>query len=70
MEKYPYPEEVYGPMFEEIQMMDVLESSKAFADAIPKTDVDKIILEFRKRKNDVGFDPKSFIEEYWEVPEP
>lgn len=70
MEKYPYPEEVYGPMFAEIQMMKIYPDSKTFADATPKMDVKEIILEFRKRKNDADFDPKKFVEEFWEVPKP
>ena len=70
MDKYPYPEEVYGPMFGEIQMMKLYPDSKTFADATPKYDVDKIILEFRKRKNDPDFDAKAFVEEHWEIPQP
>ena len=70
MEKYPYPEEVYGPMFGEIQMMKIFPDSKTFADATAKEDVDKIILEFRKRKNDTDFDAKAFVEEFWDIPEP
>lgn len=68
MEKYPYPEDVYGPMFGEIQMLKLFPDSKTFADATPKEDVKKIILEFRKRKNDPGFDAKAFVEEFWEIP--
>jgi len=68
MEKYPYPEEVYGPMFGEIQMMELFPDSKTFADATAKTDVDKIILEFRKRKNNADFDAKAFVEEFWDIP--
>ena len=70
MEKYPYPEDVYGSMFSEIQMMKIFPDSKTFADATAKDDVEKIILEFRKRKNDPDFDAKAFIEEYWEIPKP
>jgi len=70
MEKYPYPEDVYGDMFGEIQMMKIFPDSKTFADATAKEDVDKIILEFRKRKNDSDFDAKAFVEEFWDIPEP
>ena len=70
MEKYPYPEDVYGSMFGEIQMMEIYPDSKTFADATAKEDVDKIILEFRKRKNDADFDAKAFVEEFWEIPQP
>lgn len=69
MEKYPYPEEVYGPMFSEIQMLELYPDSKTFADATAKKDVKEIILEYRKRKNDTDFDPKAFVEEFWEIPE-
>ncbi|MEM9548406.1 MAG: alpha,alpha-trehalase TreF [Bacteroidota bacterium] len=68
-DKYPYPEEVYGSMFGEIQMMRLYPDSKTFADATPKVDVEEIKLEFRKRKNDVDFDAKAFVEEYWDIPE-
>lgn len=70
MDKYPYPEDVYGPMFGEIQMMEIYPDSKTFADANPKKDVKEIILEFRKRKNDANFDAKSFVEEFWDIPQP
>jgi alpha,alpha-trehalase len=70
MEKYPYPEEVYGDMFGEIQMMKIFPDSKTFADATSKEDIDKIILEFRKRKNNTDFDAKAFVEEFWEIPKP
>lgn len=70
MEKYPYPEDVYGPMFGEIQMMRLFPDSKTFADATAKEDVDKIILQFRKRKNDADFDAKAFVEEFWDIPQP
>ena len=69
MDKYPYPEEVYGPMFGEIQMMEIYPDSKTFADATAKEDVEKIKLEFRKRKNDTDFDAKAFVEEFWDIPE-
>ena len=69
MEKYPYPEDVYGGMFGEILMMKAFPDSKTFADAIPKEEVNKIVLQFRKRKNDPDFDVKEFVEEYWDVPE-
>lgn len=70
MDKYPYPEEIYGSMFGEIHMMKLYPDSKTFTDAIPKIDVDEIKLEFRKRKNDPDFDGKAFVEEYWDVPKP
>ena len=68
--EYPYPEDVYGPMFGEIQMMEVFPDSKTFADATAKADVHKIIEAFQKRKNETGFDAKAFVEEYWEIPKP
>ena len=68
MEKYPYPEDVYGPMFAEIQMLELYPDSKTFADATAKGEVKDIILEYRKRKNDSDFDAKAFVEEYWEIP--
>lgn len=70
MEKYPYPEDVYGGMFSEIQMMEIFPDSKTFADATAKADVNEIMLEFRKRKNDSDFDAKEFVEKYWDIPEP
>ncbi len=70
MEKYPYPEEVYGVMFGEIQMMEIFPDSKTFVDATAKEDADKIILEFRKRKNDSDFDAKTFVEKFWDIPKP
>lgn len=68
MEKYPYPEVVYGDMFGEIQMMDLYPDPKTFADATAKENAEKIILEFRKRKNDTDFDKKYFVEKYWDLP--
>jgi len=70
MEKYPYPEEVYGPLFGEIQMLDIYPDSKTFTDGVPKMEVKEIILEFRKRKNDTDFNPKAFVEEHWDIPQP
>jgi len=67
-DKYPYPEEVYGDMFKEIQMKSVFPDSKTFADARAKVDPETIMLEYRKRKNDPDFDAKAFVEEYWEIP--
>ena len=68
-EKYPYLEDVYGSMYKELMMSETLEDTKLFADAVPKRPIKDIRLDFRKRKNDVGFDRMAFMKANWVLPE-
>ena len=66
--QYRSPEEMFGELFYDIHRSDILENSKAFADATAKLHPDIILKVYKEEKAKEGFDLKSFVDEYFEFP--
>lgn len=62
------PEQVFGELFEAIQMQGVFPDSKTFVDMIPKISVEEIIAQYQQEKNNEGFDLTVFVSQYFTSP--
>lgn len=62
--------EIYNlhPLFEDVQLGNVLEDGKTFVDCIPKADTDKIAEQYLQEKNKQGFDLKRFVLDNFDLP--
>ncbi len=63
------PDEIYAELFEAVQSSHVLDDSKTFVDAIPKTDPAVILESFRDRHQEPGFDLSAFVASNFQLPE-
>ncbi len=64
----PTPADVYGELFEQVQLEAVFPDSKAFVDALPKRPPERILEEYRQQRQQPGFDLKQFVAERFEAP--
>lgn len=62
------PAEVFGPLFEAVQMNRVFPDSKTFADATPKGDPKQILEQYNAQKGNPDFDLKQFVETHFTLP--
>ncbi|MHB1921861.1 MAG: alpha,alpha-trehalase TreF [Chitinophagaceae bacterium] len=62
------PRQLYGPLFEAIQMSHVLPDNKTFVDCTPIGDPATIRQEYLIKKDQPGFDLKSFFDEHFNLP--
>ena len=67
-EAVPTPADVYGELFEQVQLEAVFPDSKAFVDALPKRAPEQILEEYRQQRQQPGFDLKKFVGERFEAP--
>jgi alpha,alpha-trehalase len=62
------PDELYGPLFEAVQVKHIFKDSKTFADSIPKSDPIKVIESYAHQKCRAGFDLEKFVLEHFQLP--
>ena len=62
------PDELYGPLFKEVQSKRVFKDSKTFADAVPLLDPAGIMEAYMHQKERDGFDLKSFVTSHFDLP--
>jgi alpha,alpha-trehalase len=63
------PAEIYGPLFERVQLERVYPDSKTFVDALPVRAPEEILAEYDKASREPGFDLKKFVAERFKPPE-
>jgi alpha,alpha-trehalase len=57
-----------SPLFEEVQMNKVFADGKTFVDCTPKMEPDIILQEYLQKKEEPGFELKSFVLQHFELP--
>ncbi|MFN6946204.1 MAG: trehalase family glycosidase, partial [Cytophagaceae bacterium] len=63
------PDKLFGQLFHDVQMEELFEDSKTFADCIPRAKPKEIVKAYKKIKNKPSFTLDSFIKTYFIVPE-
>jgi alpha,alpha-trehalase len=64
----PTPADVYGELFEQVQLKAIFPDSKSFVDALPNRPPEQILDEYRELSNKPGFDLKKFVAERFSPP--
>ncbi|HSJ67722.1 MAG TPA: alpha,alpha-trehalase TreF [Anditalea sp.] len=64
------PDQLFGPLFHDVQMQCVFDDSITFADCYPKRSPEEIVSLYEIEKHNKDFDLKSFVDEYFEIPSP
>ncbi|HEV7347013.1 alpha,alpha-trehalase TreF [Telluribacter sp.] len=62
------PDELYGPLFKDVQMSRVFPDSKTFPDCIPLYDAALILEKYSRAKGQPGFDLARFVSENFSLP--
>jgi alpha,alpha-trehalase len=62
------PEELFGKLFSEVQLAEIFEDQKTFADAVPKQAPKSIVREYQATKDDPTFDLEAFVLEHFSLP--
>jgi alpha,alpha-trehalase len=62
------PAELYGELFERVQLERVFPDSKTFVDALPVRSPDQIMAEYRESRGRPGFDLRAFVSSRFEAP--
>lgn len=57
-----------GPFFEDVQKAQIFEDQKTFVDSTPNKEPEKILKEYKARKNLPTFDMLSFVLEHFHIP--
>jgi alpha,alpha-trehalase len=65
----PTPDKVYGQLFKDVQLQQVLPDAKTFIDCIPKRKVSDIMYDYGMMKGS-GMNLKKFIDENFNMPPP
>ena len=63
----PTPDKIYGDLFTDIQLKQILPDGKTFVDATPKRKVDDILLDY-KSQNDTNYNLKKFVDDNFNLP--
>ncbi|MET0498737.1 MAG: alpha,alpha-trehalase TreF [Steroidobacteraceae bacterium] len=66
----PTPAELYGELFERVQIEAIYPDSKTFADAQGKYPPAKILADYRRERGRVGFDLPQFVAANFILPQP
>lgn len=64
------PDQLFGPLFHDVQMKKVFEDSITFADCFPKRSPEEILSLYEIEKHNEDFDLGDFVSEYFEIPSP
>lgn len=64
---YPTPAEIFEDLFVDLHLNHVLKDGKAISDAVPNRQPADILADYRKQKNQSGFDIKVFFQENFTV---
>src|SRR4051812_19575089 len=62
------PDQLYGELFNDVQLSHVFEDSKTFVDCVPKREPHLIVQEYHDHKNEPDFNLRKFIEERFFIP--
>lgn len=62
------PDKIYTPLFEAVQASHLFNDSKTFVDCIPKESPETILRLFRDKRQQNGFDLRSFVHAHFEMP--
>jgi len=68
VERFTPPNEVYGELFEAIQLNAVFPDSKTFVDCTPRFAPKKILVNYEKEKTGDDFDLKTFVNNNFNLP--
>ncbi len=66
--RVPTPADIYGELFEQVQLNAVFPDSKAFVDALPNRPPSQVMSEYREQRAKPGFDLKRFVAERFSAP--
>ncbi len=61
-------DQLFGPLFEAVQMSGIFHDSKTFVDCVPKQEPEEILQEYTQLKNKHGFDLQAFVNQHFEPP--
>ncbi len=64
------PDQLFGPLFHDVQMNRVFEDSITFADCFPKRSPEEILSLYEIEKHKKDFNLSHFVGEYFEIPSP
>ena len=68
---YPVPPSIeYGTFYRDVELASIFPDSKTFPDLIPATTPPSILRAYRAAKTMPGFDPTSFVNQYFSGPTP
>jgi len=62
------PDELFGELFQRVQMQQVFADGKTFVDMVPKALAEEIMQAYATEKVKAGFNVKSFVEQYFAPP--
>jgi len=64
------PDQLFGPLFHDVQMQQVFDDSITFADCFPKRSPEEIVSLYEIEKHKKDFDLSDFVDEHFEIPSP
>ena len=64
------PDQLFGPLFHDVQMNHVFSDSIVFADCFPKRAPEEILSLYEIEKHGKEFDLSDFVSKYFEIPSP
>ncbi|MBS9525792.1 alpha,alpha-trehalase TreF [Litoribacter alkaliphilus] len=62
------PDQLFGPLFHDVQMNEVFDDSITFADCFPKRAPEEILSLYEMEKHKKDFSLRDFVEEYFDIP--
>lgn len=62
------PVELYGELFEQVQLHDVFPDNKTFVDALPKAPPRVIVAEYARARDGADFDLRAFVARHFDPP--
>ena len=68
--KLATPAELYGELFQRVQLERVFPDGKTFVDAVPKSTPAEILERYRQQSSQPQFDLKGFVAQHFEVSPP
>jgi alpha,alpha-trehalase len=63
------PRQLYGDLFDSVQLKSVFADQKTFVDCTPKGDPKQIVATYTSEKNQSDFDLKKFVADHFNLPE-
>lgn len=64
------PDEIYGELFEAVQLSGIFADSKTFVDSVPRQQPDEIVEAYASQRHEPGFDLKVFVVDHFDIPTP
>lgn len=62
------PDNLYGELFQEVQLKHIFPDTKTFVDCVPKISAEEVMKLYHEKKNLSDFDLSKFVEEYFNLP--